>query len=705
VRHSQTASLRVVSVLAFAAGVGISCAGPKRPSRATTQKPAPPVVPATPPAPVAPPAEPKASALPDPDPVWRPGMVEPPERPTLASADATGRTWVVNTAHASALDEGEGTAAAPFRTINAAAGRAQPGDRVLVHAGTYREHVRPARGGKPGRPVVYEAAPGERVIVSGADEWRPAWRRVDGMTDVWAAKLDPALFDEDNPFHRTISINGKDVSKAARPVEPVAPRVQAAETSEKDREKRESLPETLGEVFLDGERVAQATSLPRFTASERAWMVDPAGARIQLKLSAGDRPQRHRIEITTRAQVFAPARRGLGYITVRGFVFEKSANQGPFPQRGMVSVRSGHHWVIENCTIRQAKTIGLGCGSEHWDGKLIANTVAADQRLILGGHHLIRNNHVVDNGLCGIAGWNHRGTQILDNTVERNNCLHFPHTGGWEEWAGIKLHCSDAVIRGNLVRDNHAAGIWIDNIHGNAVIDGNVLLRNRRAGVMLELNRTPGRPGRVINNVIAGSHGKGFYAGYGIYAHDASDIVASGNLVFDCASYAVLMRTITNRKSGSAVVETSRVSITGNAFLHNGGRISIPFAGPRSKDVDIQANTYSSDTGDAARFALNAYAEGIKKRTRADELRRRIEEAKVDAGPLSDPDAWAKSPTLTLALWRHLRGYDRDGRVVDVGARVSDAPDGTVTVVLTRPGEDGGPRFESTYELEVGATR
>ena len=30
------------------------------------------------------------------------------------------------------------------------------------------------------------------------------------------------------------------------------------------------------------------------------------------------------------------------------------------------------------------------------------------------------DNDVTDNGLCGIAGWNHSGTRILLNRVERN---------------------------------------------------------------------------------------------------------------------------------------------------------------------------------------------------------------------------------------------------------------------------------------------
>ncbi|MCY2986986.1 MAG: right-handed parallel beta-helix repeat-containing protein, partial [Planctomycetota bacterium] len=74
--------------------------------------------------------------------------------------------------------------------------------------------------------------------------------------------------------------------------------------------------------------------------------------------------------------------------------------------------------MIEGNTIRFAATIGLDCGSETWDGKALTDTAADEQRVMIGGHHLIRDNDVTDNGLCGIAGWNHSGTRIVGNRVE-----------------------------------------------------------------------------------------------------------------------------------------------------------------------------------------------------------------------------------------------------------------------------------------------
>ena len=57
-----------------------------------------------------------------------------------------------------------GAAGAPYLSITKAATEAMPGDVVTVHQGTYRELVKPARGGTSETArIVYRAAPGEVI--------------------------------------------------------------------------------------------------------------------------------------------------------------------------------------------------------------------------------------------------------------------------------------------------------------------------------------------------------------------------------------------------------------------------------------------------------------------------------------------------------------------------------------------------------------
>jgi len=68
-------------------------------------------------------------------------------------------------------DEWAGTEQAPFRTINQAASVAVAGDTVLVHEGTYREWVKPARAGlSDSLRITFEAAPGEKPVIRSAEE-------------------------------------------------------------------------------------------------------------------------------------------------------------------------------------------------------------------------------------------------------------------------------------------------------------------------------------------------------------------------------------------------------------------------------------------------------------------------------------------------------------------------------------------------------
>ena len=95
-------------------------------------------------------------------------------------------------------DAAPGTAAAPLRTIQRAAGLAQPGDTVTVHAGTYRERVNPARGGESdARRIIYQAAPGEEVVIKGSEVVK-GWEREEG--DLWRVTLPASFFGGFNPF-------------------------------------------------------------------------------------------------------------------------------------------------------------------------------------------------------------------------------------------------------------------------------------------------------------------------------------------------------------------------------------------------------------------------------------------------------------------------------------------------------------------------
>lgn len=70
-------------------------------------------------------------------------------------------------------DDASGSADAPFSNIERACELVRPGDRVVVHEGTYFETIRPLRSGLTGQPITFEAAKGERVVLNGKGELIP----------------------------------------------------------------------------------------------------------------------------------------------------------------------------------------------------------------------------------------------------------------------------------------------------------------------------------------------------------------------------------------------------------------------------------------------------------------------------------------------------------------------------------------------------
>ncbi|MEI7899825.1 MAG: carbohydrate-binding protein [bacterium] len=114
---------------------------------------------------------------------------------SLLSGNAGAKELHVSKAGNDAYD---GSAAKPLLTINAAAAKAQPGDTVTVHSGVYREHVNPPRGGTSDNfRIIYRAAPGEKVTLTGSEAAR-GWEKAGH--DTWRLTFPNSYFGKFNPF-------------------------------------------------------------------------------------------------------------------------------------------------------------------------------------------------------------------------------------------------------------------------------------------------------------------------------------------------------------------------------------------------------------------------------------------------------------------------------------------------------------------------
>jgi hypothetical protein len=118
---------------------------------------------------------------------------------SMMSGIASARTYHVSV---SGKDANNGAPASPLQTISAAADLARPGDVITVHEGVYRERINPPRGGtSDDQRIVYQAAPGEKVVIKGSERIT-GWEKVGD--DVWRVSLPNRFFGEFNPYSDVI---------------------------------------------------------------------------------------------------------------------------------------------------------------------------------------------------------------------------------------------------------------------------------------------------------------------------------------------------------------------------------------------------------------------------------------------------------------------------------------------------------------------
>ncbi len=550
---------------------------------------------------------------------------------------SNARTLFVDQKHLESSDQNDGSSERPFKTIGAAASEARPGDTVLIRSGVYRERVIPARGGRPDAPIIYQSADPGTTIIKGSDIWSPKWRAVDQANGIFEAPLPNDL------------VNG--------PFNPFAMKMPAHVGSR-----------SYGEIFLDGQPLREADSEDSLVRSSGAWRAIDNGAAIRYRpVSESLDADKLVYEISVRPYVFAPKKRGLGYILIHDLTIEHCANGFPenfwsakdgHPQAGAISTRSGHHWSIRNCSISFCKGIGIDCGAEG--GKDPEGTQPQPKKL---GHHLIEDCVVDHCGVCGIAGWMSPSTTIRRNIVRWCNRLGFFAP----EAAGIKTHkFFGGVITDNFLYANDAFGIWVDNGFAGCRVSRNLCLSNRGAGVFIEMGHGP----CLVDHNICGLTARG----EGIYAHDASGVTIAHNLLFNNAHLGIYLRKVTersctNRSTGSdQEVESSNNRVIGNLLIDNyRGQISIPIESDKSRNnfsdcnIFISGSAWQWEGAALDKFYPNTNDGRIPKDALATAMSRIRKQL--------DPEAlaiWMRDPRMDIVEWRRVTEWDLNSLTISV---------------------------------------
>jgi hypothetical protein len=110
---------------------------------------------------------------------------------SILASTAEAKTW-----HTSP----SGEAASGLTALSDAEAGAMAGDTIWLHAGTYREPLRPARSGTPAAPIVFLGAPGEVATLTGLDSIGGWSQGNDGIWNAPAPSPITQLFQDRAPM-------------------------------------------------------------------------------------------------------------------------------------------------------------------------------------------------------------------------------------------------------------------------------------------------------------------------------------------------------------------------------------------------------------------------------------------------------------------------------------------------------------------------
>jgi hypothetical protein len=429
------------------------------------------------------------------------------------------RVWVMPTVNywvdqknPLASDTNPGTAALPWRTIDYAVGAVTAGDVICVREGIYRESVTPSVSGVEGQPITLMGYPGERVVISGADELT-GWTQADATI----ARNNPnaaSIFYVDIPWKPTRLVQDEvDLAVARTPLSgwwlaeggttnTLVDTVNLKQPNDYwngatifvehldggvqwTREVSDYNFDT-GTLTINGVWYSTMVADPgdRYYLSNKVELINSPGQWVAEDIGGG----MYRLFVW-------PSGGG----TPAGHMMEAS-RCGRF----LIEYGAQSYWIFDNFEVRNGTSMGFGSWSSACQGHIVLQNCVFhhnDYIAISNGHNdygTIRRNLVVYNGY-GIANGAASNVLIEENEVGWNQVDGVLTTGpGGTEWA------ENVTLRRNYIHDHFLWG-HPDNCQSysnirNLLIEDNFIIHAGQ-GYMMEATED----GIIRGNTIVGS--------------------------------------------------------------------------------------------------------------------------------------------------------------------------------------------------------
>ena len=393
----------------------------------------------------------------------------------LDSATAAERFVAPN--EKGAVDSGPGNAEAPYKTIAHAMSQLQPGDKLTIAAGTYRESIiiQPRTWPSGDNPAVTVIEGKGKVVIKGSDEVKD-WRELgNGL------------------YFTTIGTEPQQVFVDGQQMIQVGGTIFGGFPEKKDHQLHALHKSQKG--IWPGRRDGNQDNMP-----PDSFYYDKGAQTLYLKLKNNGIKDKL-VEVSARPQLLVG--NDLRHVTVRNINFEHS-NTSTNTRAAAVTMM-GNFITLENIHVSRADSVGM----DVW-----------------GDDITIKNSSAND---CGQIGLKARGKRIrlIDNETSRNNTRGF---NKWWEAGGAKFvglgGLQDSYVSGHRAFSNHGDGIWFDwKNRNNTLINGNFSY-NRGFGIQYEASDR----GVIVNNIAIGNEQRGIYLPHTSHSVVAFNLVAGNHL-------------------------------------------------------------------------------------------------------------------------------------------------------------------------------
>jgi alpha-L-arabinofuranosidase len=290
-----------------------------------------------------------------------------------------------------------------------------------------------------------------------------------------------------------------------------------------------------GAVYLNGDWLVEAANLEDVLTGagpEPLWFgqVDDHVTTLWAQFKDVD-PNRELTEINVRQTVFYPAKTGLSYITVRGFVLRQAATPWAPPtaeQIGIVGPHWSKGWIIEENIVSHSTCSGISLGKygDEFDNtsansaegyvKTIERATKFGWSRETVGSHVVRGNTVSHCEQAGIVGsLGPAFSVVTGNTIHD---IHIRRLFTGAEMAGIKFHAAiDVEISNNHIYHTNR-GLWLDWMAQGTHVHCNLFHDNQEnEDLMVEVDHGPFL---VDNNIFLSGTSQRIVSQGGAYAHN-----------------------------------------------------------------------------------------------------------------------------------------------------------------------------------------